>query len=113
MGSPHKRPAKLHADKGYDFPRCRQSLRRITSRIDRRGIESSERLARTQWVVERTLAWLHRFRRLTVRYEWRADIHEAFLTLGCILITWDAVPCGTPDSLGGYSSLIPARCPRG
>ena len=35
-----------------------------------------------------TLAWLHRFRRLALRYERRADVHEAFLTLGCALITW-------------------------
>lgn len=32
-----------------------------------------------------------RFRRLKVRYERRADIHEAFVRLGCALITWDAV----------------------
>ena len=38
-----------------------------------------------RWVVERTLAWLHRFRRLALRYERRADVHEAFLTLGCTL----------------------------
>ena len=39
-------------------------------------------------VVERTLAWRHRFRRLALRYERRADVHEAFLKLGCALITW-------------------------
>ncbi|CAA9398119.1 MAG: hypothetical protein AVDCRST_MAG03-999 [uncultured Rubrobacteraceae bacterium] len=27
-GRPRKRPEKLHADKGYDFPRCRRFLRR-------------------------------------------------------------------------------------
>ena len=43
---------------------------------------------RTRWVVERTLAWLHRFRRLAVRYERRACVHEAFLTLGCALVCW-------------------------
>jgi transposase len=36
--------------------------------------------------VERTIAWLHQFRRLRVRHERRADIHQAFLSLGCILI---------------------------
>jgi len=41
-----------------------------------------------RWVVERTLAWLHRFRRLALRYERRADVHEAFLTLGCAHIAW-------------------------
>jgi transposase len=29
----------------------------------------SERLGRHRWVVERTLAWFARFRRLAVRYE--------------------------------------------
>jgi hypothetical protein len=55
-------------------------------RIARRDVESSERLGRHRWVVERTLAWLNRYRRLRVRYERRADIHEAFLYLGCSLI---------------------------
>lgn len=82
------RPGTLHADKAYDIPRCRQALRRrhITVRIARKGIDSSERLGQHRWVVERTLAWLTRFRRLTVRYERRADLHQAFLTLGCALI---------------------------
>ena len=87
-GRPRKRPAKLHADKGYDFPRCRKALRKrgIKARIARRGVDTSERLGRHRWVVERTLAWLARYRRLAVRYERRADIHEAFLHLGCSLI---------------------------
>jgi transposase len=87
-GRPRKRPKKLHADKGYDAKKCRAILRRrgIKSRIARRGIESSERLGRHRWVIERTLAWMERYRRLAVRYERRADIHEAFLDLGCSLI---------------------------
>ena len=90
-GRPRKRPAKLHADKGYDYPRCRRALRRrhITPRIARRGIERGDRLGRHRWVVERTLSWLNRFRRLKVRYERRADIHQAFLSLGCALICWN------------------------
>jgi transposase len=40
-------------------------------------------------VVERTLAWLDRYRRLAVRYERRADTHEAFLHLGCSLICFN------------------------
>jgi hypothetical protein len=43
-------------------------------------------LGRHRWVVERTLAWLARYRRLTVRYEQRADIHEAFLLLACSVV---------------------------
>jgi len=79
-GRPRKRPAKLHADKGYDYPRCRCACRkrRVVPRIARRGVESSERLGRHRWVVERTLAWFGRYRRLAVRYERRADIFAAF-----------------------------------
>jgi IS5 family transposase len=89
-GRPRKRPNKLHADKAYDFPRCREALRKrgITPRIARRGVESSEKLGRYRWVVERTLSWMNRFRRLKVRYERRDDIHQAFLDLGCALICW-------------------------
>lgn len=91
-GRPRKRPAKLHADKGYDYHKCRLALRKrgIKSRIARRGIESSERLGRHRWVVERTFAWLNRFRRLRVRYERRDDIHLAFTMLACALITFKA-----------------------
>ena len=37
-------------------------------------------------MVERTWAWLTRYRRLVVRYEQRADIHKTFLCLGCSLV---------------------------
>jgi transposase len=93
-GHRRKRPAKGHADKAYDIPRCRRALstRHIRVRIARKGIDSSQRLGRHRWVVERTLSWLTRYRRLTVRYERRADIHAAFLTLGCCLICFNALP---------------------
>jgi transposase len=66
-------------------------------------IESSERLGRYRWVVERTLAWLGRFRRLAIRYERRADIHLAFLDLGCALLcfaTLQHVGCCQALSVG-------------
>lgn len=92
-GRPRKRPEKIHADKAYDARKCRQALgtRGIKARIARKGVESSERLGRYRWVVERTIAWLHRNRRLAVRYERRDDTHQAFLDLGCSLICWNQV----------------------
>ncbi len=86
-GRPRKRPEKLYADKVYDDEKCANALKRrgIKRRIARKGVESSERLGRHRWVVERTLAWLAKYRRLTIRYERRDDIHEAFLQLGCSL----------------------------
>jgi len=56
--------------------------RGITPRIARRAIESGERLGRHRWVVERALSWLNRYRRLKVRYERRADVHQASSSLG-------------------------------
>ena len=95
-GRRRKRPGTLHADKAYDIPRCRQALtrRHIKVRIARKGVDSSQRLGRHRWVIERTLAWLNRYRRLTARYERRADIHQAFLTLGCCLICFNALQPG-------------------
>jgi transposase len=92
-GRPRKSPGKLHSDKGYDFPRCRRFLRGrgIRSRIARRSVETSEKLGRHRWVVERTLAWLARYRRLTTRYERRADIHEVFLLLACSLVYFNCL----------------------
>src|SRR6478672_3098708 len=95
-GRPRKRPDKLHADKGYDSKKNRAALRQrgITPRIARKGVESKQRLGRYRWVVERTHSWLNRFRRLKVRYERRADIHEAFLKIGCALICWKLLQHG-------------------
>jgi transposase len=55
-------------------------------RIARRGVESSARLGTHRWVVERTHAWMSRYRRLTIRYERRADLHLAFATLAAALV---------------------------
>lgn len=87
-GRPRKRPEKLHADKGYDFDRCRKDLRKraITPRIARRGIDSSEHPGKHRWVVERTFAWINQFRRLTIRYERHADLYRAFLVLAAAII---------------------------
>jgi IS5 family transposase len=87
-GRPRSRPAKLHADKGYDFPRCRKHLSRrgIQSRIARRGIERNDRLGRHRWVVERTHSWLAAFGKLRTRFERRIDIHLALLSLACAVI---------------------------
>jgi hypothetical protein len=43
-------------------------------------------LAIDRGTLGRTIAWLNQFRRLRVRYDKRADIHEAFVALGCALI---------------------------
>jgi transposase len=93
-GRPRKRPAKLHADKAYDALALRRALRArsITPRLARRGVDSSERLGRHRWVVERTLSWLLGCRRLGVRYERRADLLQSLLHLACALVCLRFLP---------------------
>jgi hypothetical protein len=90
LGRPRKRPGKLHGDKGYDYPTCRTVLRRrgITARIARKGIESSTRLGRYRYVIERCLEWTTRLRRLVRRYEREASHFLGFLRLACAVICY-------------------------
>ena len=74
-GRPRRHPPKVYADRGYDNDKYRQLLRErgISPFIARRGTAHGSGLGRLRWVVERTFAWLHAFRRLRTRYERRAD----------------------------------------
>jgi transposase len=87
-GRPRRRPDKLHADKGYDYRRCRAYLTRrgIKVRIARRGIEDKSKLGRVRWVVERTISWLLRFKRLGLRYDRTERTLAPLLTLAMVLI---------------------------
>jgi transposase len=89
-GRPLHKPTCVQADRAYDSGAHRQALkdRGIRHQIARRRTEHGSNLGKTRWVVERTIAWLHQFRRLRVRYERLPSIHEAFLRLGCAIICW-------------------------
>jgi transposase len=89
-GPRRRRPDKLRADKGYDFDSHRAWLRSrgITPRIARRGIDTGEHLGRYRWKIERTIAWLSGYRRLTLRCERHADHFAAFLCLAAPLTCW-------------------------
>jgi transposase len=93
-GPRRRRPGKLRADKGYDSNQHRRWLRErgITPRITRRGIDTGERLGRHRWKIERTIAWLTGYRRLTIRYERHATLFGAFLSLAAALTCWKKLP---------------------
>lgn len=61
------------------------------ARIARKGVDSSQRLGRHRWIVERTHGWMARLRRPTVCYERRDDIHMAFTLLGCALVCMNQI----------------------
>lgn len=87
-GRPRKRPRRVQGDRAYDSEPHRQVLRKlgIEPVLAKRNTEHGSGLGVYRWVVERTISWLHQMRRLRTRYERRDDIHEAFLTLGCIVV---------------------------
>ena len=89
-GRPRQRPDALYADRGYDHDKYRRQVRAagIKPAIARRGTEHGSGLGTYRWVVEQSIALLHWFRRLRIRWEIRDDIHEAFLNLACAIICW-------------------------
>ena len=89
-GRPRKKPDAVQGDRAYDSEPHRKVLRsrRIKPILAKRRTEHGSGLGVHRWVIERTLSWLHQYRRLRVRYERRSDIHEAFLSLGCALVCW-------------------------
>lgn len=90
-GRPRQRPERLVGDKAYDSEPLRQTLKRLGIRAEFPRRRTQDRLGRHRWVVERTFSWLNQFRRLRIRYERLADLHLAFLQLGCALICWRAL----------------------
>ena len=43
-------------------------------------------MGKTRWVVERSLSWLHQYRKLKTREEKDPPNHEALLLIACSLI---------------------------
>ncbi|WP_442877627.1 IS5 family transposase [Dactylosporangium sp. AC04546] len=89
-GRPRRRPDSLYADRAYDFDIHRDHVhdKGITPHFARRGVEHGSGLGVHRWVVEQTVALLHWFRRLRIRWEIRDDIHEAFMNLACSIICY-------------------------
>ncbi|UGT60374.1 IS5 family transposase [Nocardia asteroides] len=88
LGRPLRRPRRIYADRGYDHDKYRRLVRArgITPLIARRGTGHGSGLGTHRWPVERTFAWIKNYRRLRVRTERRADVHQALLSLACSMI---------------------------
>jgi transposase len=87
-GRPRQRADSPIADRGYDHDKYRRELwaRGVKPIITRRATEHGSGLGRMRWVVERTFAWLHQFRRLRIRWERRPELHQAFMHLACAFV---------------------------
>ena len=100
-GRPRKRPARLLADRGYSYERCRGLLRRrgishtIPLRKDqkeRRAGRPGRRLAfdreayRRRNVVERCVNKLKQWRGIATRYEKRAVNYRAMVVIASLMM---------------------------
>ena len=103
-------PRELWADRGYDSEPLRAELgerlvqpvisrrrkrgeaaepgARVVIRGSRRAAKSRDPNARHRWPVERTNAWLHNWRRISTRWERRAELYLALLQLACSMIIY-------------------------
>jgi transposase len=89
-------PTPLIADRAYDSDKLRANLlakgwdlvcphrrgRKRPATQDGRKL----RRYRRRWKIERTMSWLHAFRRLVVRYEYYSNVFQAFIQMACIVI---------------------------
>ena len=83
-------------DKGYDSDHLREYLAdegyRLVARHRKNRVRPptadgrSLRRLKRRWVVERTFAWLHSFRRVVTRFERRVDLYDGLVHLACAFI---------------------------
>lgn len=79
--------AKLFADGGYAGAKLKAALARQPVELEivkRSDNEGGFKVVRRRWVVERTLSWLRRNRRLMAHYEAFAIIAEGYAKLAMI-----------------------------
>jgi transposase len=93
---PLPRPVPLIADRGYDSDPLRDRLndqgidlicphRKNRTKPSRNDGRKMSRYSR-RYVIERTNAWLHNFRRVANRWERYSFIYHGLVRLACIII---------------------------
>ena len=88
---------RLCLDKGYDYAEVREILGQwgYTAHIRTRGEEAHDKACipgyrARRWVVERTHAWMNRFRRLLIRWEKKVENYLGMLHFACAFICFRA-----------------------
>lgn len=89
-GGPIHRSANVYADRAYDSEKHRRQLRRrgIAPHLARRKTEHGSGLGVFRWVVERTISWLHGFRKLRFVTEKHDEMQFACFNLALALIAF-------------------------
>ena len=80
-------------DKGYDFPEIEYGVRRgYVDHIRHKDEVLKKNLYKAKrWVVERTVSWHNRFRKLLVRFEKKEENYQALVEFANCLIVYRAI----------------------
>ena len=96
---PDDAPPHLCLDKGYDYDsvRTEAAARGYSVHLRSRRDEAQDKVRHPggqarRWVVERTHSWLHRARRLLVRWEKKVENYQAFIHLACAQLIVNKLP---------------------
>ena len=90
-----EKPERCIGDKAYDSAPLEEELAQQDIKLiapkkrkgSRRWPDGRElRRYKRRWKVERLFAWLLRFRRISTRYEYKAENFLDFVHLGCLVI---------------------------
>ena len=84
------------ADRAYDSDPLRADLAGVgftliaPHRRNRKRPKTADgrrlRRYKRRWIVERTFAWVHSYRRVVTRFERRVDLYDGFVHLACAFI---------------------------
>ena len=88
---------RLIADKAYDSQSLRDELadqqieliapHRKNRKQPKTQDGRSLRRYRKQWIIERTIGWVTRFRRITTQWERQRTMYRVFFHVACLIIT--------------------------
>jgi transposase len=87
---PRRLPEKMYGDRAYDSQPHREALRArgIQPELAKRNSEHGSGLGIFRWVAERTLSWMHGFRKLRFVTEKTVEMQYAFFNLALALICY-------------------------
>ena len=81
---------KLYADSGYQGPKFQQGMKRVCRQINVEIVKRSDVgkfvVLPKRWIVERTIGWISRNRRLARDFERHCRIAAAFVRMAMIRI---------------------------
>src|SRR6266536_2831802 len=99
-GEPQRRPKEAYADRAYDSEPHRNELRKrgVVPHLAQRNTEHGSGLGVFRWVAERTISWLHGFRKMRFVTEKSNESKYAFFDLALALICFRFLDVSEPQA---------------